>query len=257
MFWLWPVALALSQALFNRTLHILSRLLLGLLVLLILYVALVQNFDWKSGYLPAIVAVAAILALRSWRIGLFLVLVGPAAMLYLSSRAIATDEYSYSTRLDAWLIVLNMVKASPLLGFGPANYYWYVLLVPIRGWYSRFSSHNQYVDLVAQTGLLGLACFFWFAFEVALLGWRLRKAAPSGFAQAYVVGVLGGLAGMLASGMLVDWFLPFAYNIGLNGYRGSMLAWLFLGGLVSIERSVYRQAKETRELSVLRRNVYA
>jgi hypothetical protein len=36
--------------------------------------------------------------------------------------------------------------------------------------------------------------------------------------------------------MLGDWVLPFTYNVGLNGFRASMLAWLFLGGLVSLEQ---------------------
>ena len=68
------------------------------------------------------------------------------------------------------------------------------------------------------------------------LGWRLRTAVPEGFARAYVYGVLGGLVGMLTASMLVDWVLPFVYNVGLAGFRTSMWAWLFLGGRVSIEQ---------------------
>jgi hypothetical protein len=30
--------------------------------------------------------------------------------------------------------------------------------------------------------------------------------------------------------------LPFVYNIGLAGFRASVLGWLFLGGLVSLEQ---------------------
>jgi hypothetical protein len=56
-----------------------------------------------------------------------------------------------------------------------------------------------------------------------------------------VYGALGGLAGMVVAGMLGDWVLPFFYNIGLNGFRSSMLGWLFLGGLVSIEQMLTTQ----------------
>ena len=42
------------------------------------------------------------------------------------------------------------------------------------------------------------------------------KSRP-GFAQAYVYGALGGLAGMVVAGMLGDWVLPFFYNVGLAG----------------------------------------
>jgi hypothetical protein len=41
---------------------------------------------------------------------------------------------------------------------------------------------------------------------------------------------------MVATGMLGDWVLPFVYNIGLAGFRASVLGWLFLGGLVSLEQ---------------------
>jgi hypothetical protein len=38
------------------------------------------------------------------------------------------------------------------------------------------------------------------------------------------------------AGMFGDWVLPFFYNVGLQGFRTSMLAWLFLGGLLSLEQ---------------------
>jgi O-antigen ligase len=241
MFWTWLVVLAFSQAMFNRKLHIGWRIVLALIVGMTLFVAYFKNDGWKSGYLPAFVAIAAMIGARSWRTGVVIVLLSIVPAIYLSSQAIATDEYSYSTRLDAWLIMLEIIKVNPILGLGPANYYWYTPFFPIRGYAVQFNSHNQYIDIVAQTGLFGLACFLWFGAEMAWLGINLRKRAPEGFAQAYVYGAIGGLAGTFAAAMLVDWVFPFVYNIGLNGMRGSMLAWIFLGGLISIEQIVRRQ----------------
>jgi hypothetical protein len=76
----------------------------------------------------------------------------------------------------------------------------------------------------------------WFAWEIGRLGWRLRDRAPHGFARAYVYGALAGLVGTLAAGMLADWLIPFVYNIGFIGFRSSLWAWMFLGGLVAIEQ---------------------
>ena len=132
----------------------------------------------------------------------------------------------------------KIIKISPVLGLGFANYYWYTPLFSIRGYAVSFNSHNNYLDITAQTGLLGLACFLWFLWEVGRLGWGLRERVPAGFAQAYVYGALGGLAGMAVAGFLGDWVLPFFYNVGLNGFRSSMIGWLFLGGLVSLEQMV-------------------
>lgn len=243
MFWLWLVALSCSQALYNTKLPSVWRLALGCLCLATMYVLFIPLRDWKSGYLPAVAAIGVIIGARSWRVALALAVAGYVPIQLLSSDAITSDEYSYFSRLDAWLVVLDMVKTSPLLGFGPANYYKYTILFLLRGYHSYFNSHNQYLDIIAQIGFLGLACFLWFAWEVGWSAWQLRKEAPTGFAQAYVYGVLGGLVGMLVSGIFVDWFFPFVYNIGLTGFRASMLAWVFLGGLVTIEQTVRRQAE--------------
>jgi O-antigen ligase len=251
MFWTWLVALAFSQAYINKKLHIGWRLALVGLATATLYVAFVMNRDWKSGYLPAATAIAIIIGLQSWRAALAMVMGGPFMAYYLSSQAITTDEYSYATRLDAWKIMIEIIKVNPITGFGPANYYWYTPLYRIRGWAVQFNSHNQYIDIIAQTGALGMASFVWLAGEIGWLGWRLRNRVPAGFAQAYVYGVLGSLGGTLVAAALADWILPFVYNIGLNGFRGSILAWLFLGGLVSIEQMVRRQTQSQQSDDLL------
>jgi len=245
VFWIWLVALAFSQALFNRRLHPRWRLALGVLVLATLYVGLFRARWWASGWLPPLVAVVAILWAGVPRVGLLVTLVGASALALNIQKVIGlimiNEEYSWMTRWEAWSSLAEIVKVNPLLGLGPANYYHYTPLFPILGWYVKFNSHHQYVDIVAQTGLLGFGCFLWFVWEAARLGWRLQKCVPEGFAQAYVYGALGGLVGMLAAGMLADWVLPFVYNIGLAGFRASVLGWLFLGGLVSAEQVVLRE----------------
>jgi O-antigen ligase len=241
LFWTWLIALAFSQAIFNRRLQMRWRLTLGGLVSAAFYICLLQTRAWASGWLPSLVAVVVILWAGAPRLGLLATLAGGAAAALNVQKVIGLvmagdQEYSLMTRWEAARILAEIVKVNPVLGLGPANYYHYTPLFPILGWYVNFNSHNQYVDIVAQTGLLGLACFLWFAWELSRLGWRLRARVPAGFAQAYVYGALGGLAGTLAAGMLADWVLPFVYNVGLTGFRASVLGWLFLGGLVSLEQ---------------------
>lgn len=243
MFWVWLVAITSSQALINHKLHVGWRVALGTIAFTALYVAFFWNRGWKSGYLPAIVVVASIVGLRYWRLGLVMLFTGYLPASYLATQAVSSDQYSFGTRVDAFKIMLEVSKKNPLFGLGPANYYWYVPLYRIRGYVSVFSSHNQYLDLLAETGILGLGCILWFAGEVGWLGWRLRNRVPAGFAQAYVYGALGGLIGTMAAGALADWFLPFFYNIGLTGFRASILPWLFLGGLVCLEQMYPRETQ--------------
>jgi O-antigen ligase len=245
LFWIWVISLSLSQALVNNNLRLRWRVLLFLISLAAILDKSYISKDWLSGWLPSLIAVFTILLV--WRPRLGLPIGAIAAIVgirrfqsFLTSLKITVfirgDEYSYLTRTEAWQVIREIIRTNPITGFGPANYYFYTPLFPLRGFYLQFNSHNQYVDLIAQTGFIGLAFFLWFTWEIGRLGWRLKDRVPKGFCQAYVIGALGGLAGMLAAGMLVDWIIPFVYNIGFNGFQASILGWLFLGGLVALER---------------------
>jgi O-antigen ligase len=242
-FWIWMVSLSFSQAVFNRNLKPIARV--GLFVFVgVIFLSASTLTGWKSGWLPAVLSAAVILALYSRRFAVLMAIGAIAAGPVVFADLIASDQYSYTTRVGAWLTIAEIVKANPILGLGPANYYWYTPYFQILNYVAvQFSSHNQYVDIIAQTGLLGLAVFLWFALEVGRLGLRLRNHVPVGFAQAYVYGALGGLVGTLAAGMLGDWIVPFVYNVGLVGFRASVYGWLFLGGLVALEQ-IYQYSRQ-------------
>lgn len=242
-FWTWMVALALGQALFNRRLHPAWRLALAALAVVTLYSSYVIIDGWKSGWVPALATALVLVVLRYPYALLGLaagaIVFGPA----IADGLLASDQYSAATRTEAWALIGEIVKVNPLLGLGPANYYWYTPLLRISGYYGlQFNSHNQYVDLVAQIGLVGLAVFAWFVWEIGRFGWRLRQRAPEGFALGYVNGALAGLAGSLVAGMLGDWILPFVYNVGFFGFRASLFTFLFLGGLVALARILDSQS---------------
>jgi O-antigen ligase len=244
MFWTWFVALTMSQAVFNHQMKREFRIVLFVIVLMTFYVAYFQANDWKSGWVPPLVVAAALIGLRFKRLTVFAIPVGMIIVAFLANKLVATDEYSWGTRLDAWKIVLEISRVSPLFGLGFSNYYWYTPLFPIRGWHVSFNSHSQYVDLIAQVGIAGLLCFLWVFYEVGKLCWNLVEQIDDGFPKAYLFGVIAGIAGTLMAASLVDWVLPFVYNIGFNGFRASILPWIFLGGAISIEQ-IYKRNLES------------
>ena len=248
MFWVWFAALAFSQAISNAELHRGLRLVLLIMVLGIFQLNLFGDSSWASGWVPPLAAMIAIIWAATPQLAAGLTIIGAAGVLSASQAPLSflistNNEYSLLTRLEAWRIVGEIVKVNPILGLGPANYYWYAPLFPILGFSVRFNSHNNYVDIVAQTGILGLFLFLWFAFAMARLAWRLLGTAQPGFERAFIVGVTGGLVGTLVAGMFGDWVIPFVYNIGLHGMRASLIGWLFLGGLVALEQ-MRRRAPE-------------
>jgi O-antigen ligase len=248
LFWIWITVLAFSQAIFNHKLPPHWRVALLGMVMAAFYVAFVQTYHWKSGWVPVLIGIAAIFVAYSWRLGVIFSPFAAIAAVFLSERLIESDAYSYSTRIDAWILMGQAISESPILGLGWANYRWFMPLFPIRGYAVHFNSHNQYIDIVAQAGIVGLICFLWFFAVVGLVGWRLRTRTPEGFPRAYVYGALGGLTATLAAGMLGDWILPYFYNVGLTGFRSSVLAWIFLGGLVTLAQ-IYDTKSESRRSS--------
>ena len=234
LFWVWLGVMAFSQMLMNRDLHWRWRIGLALGLSVVLYFAVVVNYDWKSGFVPTVIAIAFVLGMRYPRLIVAAVLLGLTPLVSLTGEIIESDLYSFETRVEAWEILWEIIKVNPLFGLGPSNYYFYTPLFSIRGYYVSFNSHNQYVDVVAQIGLLGLICFLWFFWEIGKIGWGLMKRAPEGFEKAFVFGAMGGLVGTIVAGMLGDWIVPFVYNVGFSGFRASMFAWLFLGALLAM-----------------------
>jgi O-antigen ligase len=240
LFWTWLAALSFAQAVANRRLPIPARLALIMITGLVLYHGLFNVRSWASGWIPVVTALGAILLLKLPRLTIAAgLLVASVALVFanqLWSLLMADEAYSLMTRQEAWRVLWTIFEKNPLLGTGPANYYYYTENFPILGWYVRFISHNNYQDLLIQTGILGLAVFMWFAFECLVMLVGLLRRLPAGFSHAYVLGTSGALVGSLVAGMLGDWIVPFYYNAGVLGFRSSLLFWVFLGGGLAIRR---------------------
>lgn len=247
LFWTWLAALSFAQALANRRLPIAVRWLMFGITLLVLYHGLFNVRSWASGWIPVVTALGIILLFKlprfSVAVGLLAVSGGLIFFDQLWSFLLAEEEYSLMTRQEAWRVLWTIFEKNPLLGTGPANYYYYTENFPILGWYVRFFSHNNYQDLLIQTGVLGLVAFLWFSAECFLMLFGLLRRLPAGFSRAYVLGTTGALAGSLVAGMLGDWIVPFYYNAGVLGFRSSLLFWVFLGGALALRRLAARPAE--------------
>ncbi len=241
VFFLWLISLAVGQLFFNQNLATIWRVLLGIGVGFYFYENMGIARFWVSGWLPVVASLIVMLLITKPRLGIILGVLGlivfmvvPGLLNNLMNEG--DNTYSIVTRLEAWQILWKIIQVSPLLGVGMANYYWYTSMFQILGYRVQFNSHNNYIDIIAQTGIIGLLVYLWLLWEIFRLGWRTLAVVPDGFAKAYMISAIGGLAGTLVAGMLGDWVIPFVYNVGLNGFRASVFAWLFLGGLVAVAR---------------------
>jgi O-antigen ligase len=165
------------------------------------------------------------------------------------------DEWTGSGQSRLVLIerVLSVSMRNPVTGIGPAAYRSYAGITPLAYgqafWLEpQINSHNNYVDIFSQFGLIGLALFVWLVVEMGQLGTRLLGVYSEGFEAGYVRGVLAVGVGSLAIMIMADWILPFVYNIGFPGFQASILVWLFLGGLVGLDAAAGSNSKSPEAL---------
>lgn len=246
--WVLLFGLAGGQLLFNRRLTSGPRLFLLAVLAAALVYAFVQQQEAASNWVGIAATLGLLLWLRfprlRWLIVLAIVVLAALGVLFPAVYDFAGGDAEWresgGSRLALTERVIDVSMRNPITGLGPAAYRPYAAMTPLRyrgaNWIvPQVNSHNNYVDLFSQVGIVGLVLLLWFAAEIALLGRRLHARFTSGFASGYVNGMLAVGAGALVVMIFADWLLPFVYNIGFPGFQASVLVWLFLGGLVALE----------------------
>lgn len=252
VFYIWLACIGVAQLLLNSELSRWKRAVIVIMLLGMAYQNLVVSRAWVSGWLPPLAGVGLVILLSRPKLGALLLFFGAAAAILFSSAVTGIfsegdNAYSTLTRLEAWKILWEIIRVNPVFGLGMANYYWYTPLYSILGYRVNFNSHNNYIDIIAQTGVIGLAAFLWLFWELWRDGWQLLPRVKDGFERAYVIGALGGLVGSLAAAMLGDWVMPFVYNIGIGGFRASLFTFMFLGGMLAVARINAARSGESAE----------
>lgn len=248
-FWILLAGLAGGQLLFNRELNLGWRYLaIGSLIGTFVY-AFFQERDAVSNWVGVLVVVATLIWLKWPRLRvpavIIILFLGASGLLFPTLWEFGGGDIEWrgsgATRLLLAQRVLEVSMRNPISGLGPAAYRSYAAMTPLA--YERaiyhipsVNSHNNYIDIFSQTGIIGLGLFLWFLVEVTLTAWRLSRRYREGFAAGFANGMFATLVSTGVIMLLLDWFLPFVYNVGFPGFQASSLVWLFLGGLVALDR---------------------
>jgi|WetSurMetagenome_2_1015567.scaffolds.fasta_scaffold75617_2 hypothetical protein len=256
-FWMLLTAVAGGQLLFNHKLAPAWRLFLlasvGAAMLYAFRLERATASNWVG--VGAVVGVLAWLRFPRlrWLVLVLMVVLTAAGLLQSSIYSFAGGGAEWNESGGSRLVLIGRVvevaMRNPITGLGPAAYRSYARVEPLiyggAFWVDpQVNSHNNYVDLFAHVGLLGLGIFAWFSVEVIRLGFRLRTHFSRGFSAGYVNSMLAAWIGALTLMLFADWILPHVYNIGFPGFQASVLVWLFLGGLVSLEQIAAHEVVE-------------
>jgi O-antigen ligase len=150
----------------------------------------------------------------------------------------ALNMKSVPTRLHLWRAALQIWRSSPLVGIGPDNFRlakWKYMGIPKGD--ETILANNLYLEVLAGSGLLGLASLLWLLGEAGrILTGRLRQARSTAeltiawFATAFFLAFL--IHG------LVDYFLKFTPTFALF--------WIMLG-LLCAGTKITAEAQGRRE----------
>ncbi|HSH04653.1 MAG TPA: O-antigen ligase family protein [Anaerolineae bacterium] len=252
-FWIALLSLSLGQLLFNRKLPDYLKLLMVLSIIGITYNALTIQRESASIWVSLVAATGVLCWLRWPKLRVPIVMAGATLLLsgtlldFLWAFAGGEEEWfeSGGSRLTLILRVIDMTMRNPITGLGPAAYRPYGILEPLIYehiiWYTPLiSSHNNYVDIFSHMGIVGLILFAWIAIRIGFLCVKLHIQVKEGFLAGYVNAVTAMGVACLVVMLFGDWVLPFVYNIGFPGFQASFLVWLFLGGLLTIEKMIER-----------------
>lgn len=231
---MWLLVVVCSIGIAQPRLHMAWRAALMALTLPTLYLTMIKDALWLSGWVPSLIALLVVAFLRSRRLFLLLLLVGALAMYQNWSFFVQVSDDNVAEggtqRIGLWEQNLRVVGSHWLFGTGPAGYAIYYM-----SYYREDarSTHNNYLDILSQFGVAGMAAWVWLSVAVIWHGWRICRQAPPGIIRTTAIAATSGWVGALASMMLGDWVLPFAYNQGIGGYQYTVYTWLFLGALIA------------------------
>ena len=141
----------------------------------------------------AIVSGGSLLGTIAGRLGELIPYIGAGDVRYL---AVTEENFALVDRLAHWQAAVAMISDNPILGVGIGNYPAAYPQFAAPGWPDALGhAHNYYLNVAAETGLLGLAGYLSLWVGIALLAWRALRRAEDGW-RPLGVGAAAGLAAM-------------------------------------------------------------
>ncbi|MGI9147379.1 MAG: O-antigen ligase family protein [Chloroflexota bacterium] len=129
-------------------------------------------------------------------------------------------------RLQLWGAALRLAESRPLFGVGPDNFrHLYGAELGLETWDERVQANNVYLELLADTGVLGLAAFGWLILPPIVEALRVLRARMPTPTSYWLLGCGLGVLAFLVHGVL-DSFLAFTPT--------ALLFWMLLAMILNL-----------------------
>ena len=140
-------------------------------------------------------------------------------------------NYAVVERLAHWQAAIDMARDEPIFGVGLGGYALAYEDYRLINWEQPLGhAHNYYLNLLAETGIVGLAAYLAFWLYITKLTLRLRRN-PDNFARAIGIGLLG------------SWVYIGVHSVFDNLYVNNLF--LHIGVLLSLLAILYWQTRHS------------
>jgi len=161
-------------------------------------------------------------------------------------------DLSYVTnydRIDRWMAALLMFWDYPLLGVGwgryADEYYQYIYYLDTYSSQIRMGAHNLYLEILAESGVIGGVAFGILILLFVLEARRLRQHCSDLFLRTVLTGTLGAMLTYLVH--------AFVNNLGPSDKIG-LFFWVLIGLVPVVGRLMEQSKQKTNESFSYRQN---
>ncbi len=232
LFTMWVVVIATALVLFNNNIFWGWKVPLLLIAGGWVYFRFVLQVWWMAGWLPSIIVLAILAFMRSKKLFAVVLVIAAIYVMMNSDYYFGTvlgneTNESGNTRMTAWEMNWTVTGKHLLFGTGPAGYaVYYMSYFPNNA----MATHNNVIDILAQTGIFGLAFVFWFFITLIWQGYKVcvRLRGRYDFVEALANISFAGSVACLVMMMFGDWLFPFTYTQTIAGFDYVVYSWLFM-----------------------------
>jgi len=157
-----------------------------------------------------------------------------------------SQSFSIGSRISNWKFTTLMIKDNPLLGSGIGTYKYNSLRYQARfleqgqnrsiyPYVFADKTHNEYLQLWAELGIVGLGIFTWFIISYFYYGLRFIKRVKNRYKQGIIIGLMGAVIAVLIDGI---------FGFPLHLPATIVLFWLSIGLTIVMGRNELSPDKE-------------
>jgi O-antigen ligase len=223
-------SLAMAQTLYATRWK--GRLIWAMLSL-VFCLGVVMSFG-REAWVGLFLAVLTMVGFRTRNWSVLLVLFAPLLLLLMPGISDFFDpSKTYgSDRLKIWQDAMAIWLKSPYMGIGAGNFQFFDR---VYGSDKVGVAHNQYLQMLAETGVQGLLCLIWILVVVGIKALQSFKAAKSRLGKSISLAYIGYYVSILFGGFFTGIFIPSAAAGGGTGpFVAASCRWMLFGLVLSI-----------------------